>query len=162
MKKLKLVPGMDDHEQRQVRLKDLENAADIRRQNIQLQHDRLKAIKAAKEGLEQGFLSAHKMHITKHSKKEKKAQKYFLMKEYFRSRVSIKREDHCFRIVIPKTNKVGKADMRNLDSKELAANYTSYKINIKDIIKLIREQEDISNTDYISKEKVAAYLKKNL
>lgn len=86
------------------------------------------------------------------------------MKEYLRDRVSIKKIGDTFRIIIPKSNKNGlsKLNTAKMDTKEFQNNYNTYKINIKDIIQLIREQEDLSNTEYISKEKVAAYLKKNL
>ena len=56
-----------------------------------------------------------------------------------RDKVSIQREKNGFRIIIPKSYKYGKADLKNMDMDEFANHYNSYRISIKDIIKLIKE-----------------------
>jgi hypothetical protein len=56
-----------------------------------------------------------------------------------REKVSISRDKTGFQIIIPKSMKYGKPNLRNIDAEEFAQHYTSYRVNIKDIINLIRE-----------------------
>lgn len=102
------------------------------------------------------------MQISKLSKKERQGAKYTLSKEEMREKLSITKEDKGFRIIIPKTYRYGKQALKKLDVNEFANHYNSYRIEIKDIIKLIKQQEGLSESETLSKEQVGAFLKKNL
>src|SRR3569833_2163916 len=79
-----------------------------------------------------------------------------------RDKVQIQKEKNGFRIIIPKSYRYGKADLKNMDVEEFANNYHSYRITMKDIIKMIKQHEGLSQADYLTKEQVAIFLKKNL
>eukprot|EP00347_Sterkiella_histriomuscorum_P008402 403345231 len=117
---------------------------------------------------EDGIFSAHKMQIVKHSKKEKNQQKYMLMKELLRDRVSIQKEEQGFEIIIPKTLKYGKANLHSIEPEEFIKNYNVYKLSFKDILNLIKQQArqdgtaQQSNETVITKDQVSIFLKKNL
>ena len=69
-----------------------------------------------------------------------------------RDKVMITRETNGFRIIIPKSFKYGKVDLKNMTNEEFAMHYSSYRLTFKDIIKMIREHEGLSQSDYLSKE----------
>lgn len=79
-----------------------------------------------------------------------------------REKVKITREANDFRIIIPKSFKSGKKDLKNMSNEEFAQYYSSYRLGFKDILKMIRENEGLSQNDYLSKEQIALFLKKNL
>jgi hypothetical protein len=141
---IKNTTNKEGSKEKDLKLKNLENGYKLRSYNLHMQNESQKAAIAAKEGLNDVFLSAHKMQITKHSMKEKQGQKYFLNKELMREKVAIQREKGGFRIIIPKSYKYGKADLSKIDMDEFANHYNSYRITIKDIIKLIKEQEGLA------------------
>lgn len=120
------------------------------------------------DAFKEGLLSAHKMQIVKHSKREKNSAKYLLMKEILRDKVVIQRDGEGFQIVVPKALRSGKAPLPALDADEFAKHFHVFKLNIKDMVKLIRDQAARNNAlpadgeTVITKEQVAAFLKKNL
>lgn len=61
------------------------------------------------------------------------------MKELLRDKVTIRKEDYGFQIIIPKSYKYGKANADEMEMNEFVENYHVYKINTQDIIKLIKE-----------------------
>ena len=62
----------------------------------------------------------------------------------------------------PKVTSTGKQTLRIWTWMSLQTTTTPTAISIKDIIKLIKEQEGLAQSDYLTKEQVAVFLKKNL
>lgn len=79
------------------------------------------------------------MNIVKYKKKEKYSTRYYLMKELMRDKVTIKREQNGFQIIIPKSYKYGKVNLDKLQGNEFSENYNVFRVNFKDILRLIRE-----------------------
>ena len=69
-----------------------------------------------------------------------------------REKVMIHRDNVGFRIIIPKSLKYGKADLNKMDMEEFVEHYNVFRITMKDIIKLIKENEGLADADYLSKE----------
>jgi len=66
--------------------------------------------------------------------------------------VTIEREDRGFRIIIPKSYYYGKADLKRINPTEFNDNYHSYRIKMKDIIQLIKDQSGIDQNEFLTKE----------
>lgn len=124
------------------KIRTLTKAKLVQQYNIEL-----KKRPKMEDAFEDGVLSAHKMHIVKHSKKEKQGAKYLIQKENMREKVIIQRDAEGFQIIIPKTLKYGRADLAHLDMDEFLKNFNIFKLNFKDMLNLIKEEAAKNNPD---------------
>jgi len=141
--------------------RDFEEALKLRDYNYQLQQEKYRTLQQVNE-LHMGLLEAKKLKLKKMSKKEKQIAEYYRKKEELRGKIKVHKDDECFRIIVPKSMKLGQLSLAADSSREYANHYVQYKLNIKDLIKIIKKEQGLHENEYVSKQQVAAYLKKNL
>ena len=98
------------------------------------------------------------MKISKASKKDKKYLEYYRKKEALRGKIQVQKEGDEFKIRIPIGLKSGMFAGLHLNRRPSVRNgpmFHHFKVRIKDVVKLIKEEQGLHPDEYISKDQIA-------